>query len=152
MENQRTAGLTQLIREEVKAQMKRYAMARTREDFINQLVDVLSPALSHYYRATLGSLNHRTDQVEKWQHQEEEFLDQFADRLIKPTKAKGLDRKKAAAQAVKEMLEHDEARRRIESLRFQKAYKLKALTPLPEDAHERFLVRVREIVNAIFPS
>ena len=101
MEKQSTGILTRLIREEVKAQMKRYAMARTRDDFINSLVDVLSPALSHHYRATLGILNGRTDQVKKWQRQQEGFLEQFMERLIKPVKAKGLDRKKAVEQALK---------------------------------------------------
>src|SRR5947208_807654 len=47
MEKQISSGLAQLIREEVKAQMKRYAMARTRDDFINNLVDVLGPARRH---------------------------------------------------------------------------------------------------------
>jgi hypothetical protein len=152
MEKQISRGLTQLIREEVKAQMKRYAMARTRDEFINNLVDFLSPALSHHYRATLGILNKRTDQVEKWQRQEEGFLEQFTDRLLKPVKAKGLDRKKAVEQALKELMENDDKRKRIESLTFQKTYKVKKLTPLPESAHEDFLSQVREIVNAIFPS
>jgi hypothetical protein len=151
MEKQRSRGLTQLIRGEVKAQMKRYAMAKARDDYINHLGDVLGPALSHHYRATLGILNNRTDQVEKWQRQEEGFLDQFADRLIEPTKAKGLNRKKAVEQTLKELIQTDELRRRKESLTFQKTYKLKKLTQLPENAHEDYLARVREIVNEIMP-
>jgi hypothetical protein len=151
MEKQISRGLTQLVREEVKAQMKRYAMAKRREDFINHLVDVLSPALSHHYRVTLGTLNHRTDQVEKWQRQEEGFLDQFADHLVKPTKAKGLDVRKAVRQACKELLQKDDARRRGEITKFQKTYGLKAMKPLPESAHEDFLARVREIVDTLFP-
>ncbi len=152
MEKQRKASLTQMVRDEVKAQMKRYAMAKTRDDFINSLVDVLSPALSHHYRAGLGAVNNRTDQVDKWQAQEEGFLEQFAERVVKPTKAKGLDRKKAVQQALKELMENDDKRRRVESLLFQKNYKLQKLNALPEDAHEDFLARVREIVNATFPS
>jgi hypothetical protein len=151
MEKQVTVGLTRLIREEVKAQMKRYAMARTRDDFINHLVDVLSPALSHHYRTTLAALNQRTDQVDKWQRQEEAFLEQFTDQLVKPTKAKGLDRRKAVEQALKELLENDDARKRIESVNFQKSYKLKTLIPLPGTSHEEFLARVREIIGTIFP-
>jgi len=80
MEKQRQRPLARLIQDEVKAQLKWFAMARTRDEFINHLVDVLSPALSHHYRATLGTVNNRTDQ--------------FADRLLKPTKAKGLDRRR----------------------------------------------------------
>jgi hypothetical protein len=152
MEKQRKASLAQMIREEVKAQMKRYAMAQARDDFINSLVDVLSPALSHHYRASLGVVNNRTDQVEKWQAQEEGFLEQFAERVVKPTKAKGLDRKKAVQQALKELMENDDKRRRVESLLFQKSYKLQKLNLLPEDVHEDFLARVREIASAIFPS
>jgi hypothetical protein len=152
MEKQRKASLAHMIREEVKAQMKRYAMAKTRDEFINGLVDVLSPALSHHYRATLGRINNRTDQVQKWQEQEEGFLEQFADRVVKPTKAKGLDRKKAVEQAVKELMENDDKRRRIESLRFQKTYKLNKLNPLAENAHEDFLAQVREIINAVSSS
>src|SRR4051794_23840917 len=105
MEKQRTASLKQLIREEVKAQMKRSAMARARDEFINSLVDVLSPALSHHYRANLGAVNNRPDQVEKWQAQEAGFLEQFVEQVVKPTKAKGLDRKKALEQALKELME-----------------------------------------------
>ncbi|MFN4260617.1 MAG: hypothetical protein ACK4RK_15080 [Gemmataceae bacterium] len=149
METPRTSELTRLIREEVKAQMKRYAMARTRDDFINSLLGVLGPALSHHYRATLGTLNQRTDQVEKWQRQEEGFLEQFADRLIEPTKAKGLDRRQAVEQAVKELLQTDVLRRRKESNTFQKSYKLKKLIPLPENAHEEFLSHVWELVDSI---
>jgi hypothetical protein len=152
MEKQLTTGLARLIREEVKAQMKRYAMARKRDDFINRLVEVLIPALRHHYRVTLGMLNKRLDQVEKWQQQEEGFLDQFADRLQETTKAKGLDRRKAAEQALKELMENDAGGRRYEAVTFQKSHKLKTLTPLPENAHEDFLVRVREIVDTIFPS
>jgi hypothetical protein len=140
-----------MIQQEVRAQLKRYAMARTREEFINQLVDVLSPALVHHYRVTLGTLNNRSDQVEKWQRQEDGFLDEFSDRLLKPTKAKGLDRKKAAAQALRELMENDEARKRIESVTFQKAYSVRSFVPLPEDAHESFLNRVQEIVDVMFP-
>jgi hypothetical protein len=151
MEKQLTTGLARLIREEVKAQMKRYAMARTRDDFINKLVDVLIPGLKHHYRAVLGTLNSRTDQVEKWRQQEEGFLDQFADRLRETTKAKGLDRRKAVEQALKELMENDAPGRRYECLTFQKSYKLKTFTPLPENAHEAFLLRVREIVDTFFP-
>ena len=73
------------------------------------------------------------------------------DILPKPTKAKGLDRRKAVEQSLKEIMQTDALRRRIESLDFQKTYKLKTLLPLPEDTHEDFLARVREIVNAILP-
>jgi len=152
MEKQRKASLAQMVREEVKAQMKRYARAKTRDDFINHLDDVLGPALSHHYRATLGTVNNRTDQVEKWRHQEERFLEEFGDRLVEPTKAKGLDRRKAAEQALKELMQTDTLRRRKESLTFQKSYSLKKLTPLPDDAYEPFVARVREIINAIIPS
>jgi uncharacterized protein with gpF-like domain len=152
MEKQRRARLAQLIREEVKAQMKWYAMAKTREEFINSLNAVLSPALSHHYRVVLGTLNNHTDQVEKWQQHEEGFLRQFMDRLVEPTKAKGLDRRKAVEQSLKEVMQTDAARRRAESLDFQRTYKLKTLTPLPEDAQEDFLTRVREIVNEVYPA
>ena len=142
-------SLASLVQQEVKAQMKRYAMAKRRDDFINRLVEVLIPALKHHYRAVLGQLNHRTDQVEKWQEQQEGFLEQFADRLLESTKARGLDRGKAVEQAIKESMENDRGARRHESLRFQKSYKLKTLTPLPGDAHEDFLARVREMVGTI---
>src|SRR5437879_4702294 len=94
MEKQRRMSVARMIREEVKAQMKRYAMAKTREAFINSLVDELVPALRHHYRSTLGTINDRSDQVEKWRQQEEGFLDQFLTELQKPTKAKGLDVRK----------------------------------------------------------
>lgn len=151
MEKQISRELAQRIREEVKAQMKRYAMAKTREDFINSLNSVLGPALSHHYRAVLGTLNDRTDQVAKWQRQEDGFLRQFMERLVEPTKAKGLDRKKAVEQALKEVMQTDALRRRAESVDFQKTYKLKSLKPLPDNSHEDFVTRVREIVNAIIP-
>jgi hypothetical protein len=141
--------LTQLIRAEVKAQMKRYAMAKTREEFINKLNDVLGPALSHHYRVVLGRLNNRQDQIEKWQRHEDGFLRRFARRLVEPTKAKGLDRRKAAEQALREIMQTDTLRRRVESADFQRTYKLKTLNPLPEDAHEEFVARVREIVESI---
>ncbi len=152
MEIQRRSRLARLIQEEVQAQLKRYAVARTREEFINRLTEVLGPALSHCYRYTLAAINKRTDQTEKWQQQEEDFLRRFSERLLEPTKAKKLDRKKAVEQSLNELLQTDEARRRIESLNFRKAYKLKTLAPLPENAHQSFLARVREIVNTIFPS
>ncbi len=148
----KTNQLARLVHAEVQTQLKRYATARTREAFINHLVDVLSPALGHCYRYTLGIINHRTDQIEKWQRQEEGFLEQFADRLIEPTKAKGLDRKKAVEQALKEMMQTDQMRRRKESVTFQKTYKLATLVPLPENAHENFFTRVGDIVQVIFPS
>ncbi len=152
MEKPTSAPLTRLIREEVKTQMKRYAMAKNREDFINRLVEVLIPALKHHYRAALGILNDRTDQVEKWQQQEDGFLDQFSDRIQEATKAKGLDRRKAVEQALKELMEHDQARVRAETAAFQRTYKLKTLSPLPEQAREDFHARIWEIVNMYFPA
>jgi TPP-dependent indolepyruvate ferredoxin oxidoreductase alpha subunit len=145
-----TAGLHQLIQDEVKAQLKRYAMAKRRDDFINSLVEVLIPALTHHYRATLGIINQRTDQVEKWQHQEEGFLDQFSDRLRLPTRAKGLDITRAVQQALRELFQKDRAGRRVETRKFQKSYNLKTVVPLPENAHEDFLERVQEIVDIFF--
>jgi hypothetical protein len=150
MPKQTDAGLTRLIQAEVREQMKRYAMARRREDFINDLEAVLGPALSHHYRAVLGTLNQRMDQVEKWRHQEQAFLDQFADELVESTKAKGLDRRKAVDQALKELLDFDHLRRRKESRVFEKAHGLKKLIPLPDDAHDDFVARVRELVESIF--
>lgn len=151
MEKQRRVRLAQLVREEVTAQMKRYAMARTREEFINAINDVLGPALFHHYRVVLGTINNRTDQVKKWQRQEDGFLRQFMDLLVKPIKAKGLDPKKAVEQSLKEIMQKDVAVRRKETLDFQRTYKLKTLVPLPENAHEEFFARVRETVNEIFP-
>ncbi len=150
MEKQRR--LVHLIQEEVKAQLKRYAMSKTREAFINSLVDELAPALSHHYRAILGIINNRMDQVEKWQQQAEGFLSQFSIQLVKPTKAKRLDIKKAVEQALKELMQKDDARRRIENSKFQSGYKLKKVISLPENAHEDFLVRVWETVTTMFPS
>ena len=152
MENQRQGQLTRQIREEVKAQMKRYAMAKNREAFIDRLVEVLIPALRHHYRAALGLLNDRPDQVEKWQQQEDGFFDQFTDRIQEATKAKKLDRRKAVAQALKELMEHDEARVRLETSTFQKTYKVKSLKPLSGQVRDAFLARVWEIVNTIFPA
>jgi hypothetical protein len=152
MQKQADAALSRLIQQEVRAQMKRFAMAKSREDFINRLVEVLIPALRHHYRAALGVHNQRTDQVDKWRQEEDDFLDQFADRLQEVTKAKKLDRRKAVEHAIKELLEHDEARARFETVAFQKTYKLKTLTPVPPEAREEFLLRVREIVDAIFPA
>lgn len=145
-------SLARLIQQEVKAQMKRYAMSRKRDDFINRLVEVLIPALKHHYRAVLGQLNHRTDQIEKWREHEVTFLDQFADRLLESTKAKGLDRRKAVEQALKELMENDRGARKHESQTFQRSHKLKTLAPLPSDAHEDFLARVREIADTILES
>ena len=152
MQKQGDAILTGLIRQEVRTQMKRYAMAKSREDFINRLVEVLIPALRHHYRAALGAQNHRTDQIERWQQQTDGFLDQFTDRLQEATKAKGLDRRKAVEQAIKELLEHDEPRVRSEALTFQRMYKLKTVTPIPAQVREEFLNRVWDIVNDYFPS
>jgi hypothetical protein len=151
MENQRKARLAKQIKDEVRIQMKRLAMAKSREDFINRLVEVLIPALRHHYRVTLGTINNRTDQVDKWSQQEAGFLDQFSDRLQEVTKAKGLDRRKAVDQALKELWEHDDARVRLELSTFQRTYKLKTLAPIPELARAEFLARVMEIVNMIFP-
>jgi hypothetical protein len=152
MEKQRSMPIARMIREEVMAQMKRYAIAKTRDDFINSLEDVLSPALGHHYRVVLGTLNNRTDQVDKWRQHEEGFLEQFMDRLVKPVKARGLDRRKAVEQSLKEIMQDDAPRRRAEFVNFQRTYKLKTLTPLPEDAHEDFWAQVREIVATIFPA
>lgn len=152
MEKQRRRQLARLIQEEVKAQMKRYAMAKTREAFINPLVDELAPALTHSYRAMLGTLNSRTDEVEKWRQQESGFLSQFSIQLVKPTKAKSLDVRKAVEQALKELMQKDDARRRIETSTFQQNYKLTKVVALPENAHEEFLTRVREIVATMFPA
>jgi cysteinyl-tRNA synthetase len=143
--------LTQLIREEVKAQLRRYVMAASREEYINRLTDVLIPALKHHYRVSLAVLNSRTDQVEKWQQQLSGFLDQFADRLQGSIKAKGLDRRKALVQAVKELMEQDASRRRGETALFQRCYKLKMVKPLPDNAHDEFLARVWEMVDIYFP-
>lgn len=149
MPKQSTIDVHQLIQDEVKAQLKRYAMAKRRDDFINSLVDVLIPALSHHYRCTLGIVNQRTDQVDKWRQHEEGFLDQFSNRLQVPTKAKGLDVNRAVQQAVRELLEKDQGRRRAETKKFQKSYQLKTLIPLPENAHQAFLERVQEITDTI---
>ena len=151
MEKQLSGRLTQLIRQEVKAKIKRHAMAKKREDFINRLVDVLIPALRHHYRVALGVRNHRTDQVEKWQEQEDHFFDQFADRIQEITKAKGLDRRKAVDRALKELMEQDAPRVRFETATFQKTYKLKSLEPLSEQVRETFLDRVWEIVDLFYP-
>lgn len=145
------ARLKEFVRAEVKAQMKRYAMARTREGFVNGLSEVLGSALSHHYRQLLGSLNHRMDQVEKWRRQRNKFLELFAIRLAAPVKAKGLDRKKAAEKAIKEVMETDSLRRRLESATFQRNYQLRKLVPLPENAHEELLAQVREILRDAFP-
>ena len=146
MQQQLDTTIKRLIQEEVKAQIKRYAMAKRRDDFINGLEDVLSPALSHHYRATLATINHRTDQLEEWRRQEEGFLDQFTEQLLRPTKAKGLDVEKAVEQALKELLEKDAARRRGETAKFQKTYGLKKVVPLPENVYDVFVDRVRELV------
>jgi hypothetical protein len=151
MENQRKARLAKQIKDEVSRQMKRFAMAKSREDFINRLVEVLIPALRHHYRVTLGKINNRTDQVDKWSQQEAAFLDLFSDRLQEATKAKGFDRRKAVDQALKELWEQDDARVRLESSTFQRTYKLKKLIPIPELAREEFLARVMEIGNMIYP-
>jgi hypothetical protein len=139
------------VRQEVKSQLKRAAMAHRRDDFINRLVEVLNPALSHHYRSQLATLNERTDQLAKWQEQEENFLDQFSVRILDRTKAKGLDRIEAAHQALEEIMDHDDARRRGETSKFLKAYKLKKLVPLPKDAHESFLAKVEAIMTEMFP-
>jgi hypothetical protein len=151
MNNQLRPAIATLIREQVKkevrAQLRRSAMSRTREDFINRLVEVLLPALNHYYRCMLATLNQHTDQLEKWQEHQEDFLDQFRVRLMERTKAKGLDRPKAAERALEEILDQDIGHRRGESAKFQRTYKLKKLVPLPEDAHEGFLEKVRDIIK-----
>ncbi len=144
------ARLTKLVRAEVKAQMKRYAMARTREGFITALSEVLGAALSHHYRQLLGKLNNRTDKVEKWQRQKQKFLQLFTLRLAMPLKAKGLDRKKAVQQAIEEAMDTDRLRRRLESAAFQRTSQLKKREPLPENAHEDLLKQVREIVEDVF--
>jgi hypothetical protein len=144
-------AVAEMVQREVKTQLRRYAMARTREEFINALVDELAPALAHHYRALLDEANERTAQVAKWRDQEDKFFEEFAIQLLKPTKAKALNVRRAVEQAVKELLQKDDARRRIETLTFQKAHKLKNVTPLPEDARAEFLQRVWEIVDAVYP-
>lgn len=139
------------IKKEVRAQIRRAAMARTREDFINRLVEVLLPALAHFYRAKIAILNERTDQVEKWQEHEEAFLDQFRVRIRERTRAKGLDRRVAADKALEEIMDQDEAGRRSELSRLQRTYKLKKVVSLPEDAHEVFIAKVRDILDLMFP-
>jgi hypothetical protein len=144
-------SLARLVQQEVKAQMKRYAMAKTREAFIDSLADELAPGLTHHYRAALALLNGRTDQIDKWRDQEEGFLGQFSIRLARSTKAKGLDKRKAVERACKEVMENDQARKRIETLKFQTSYKLKKVVPLAENAHVEFMTRVWEIVDTMFP-
>jgi hypothetical protein len=139
------------IKREVRLQLRRAAMARTREDFVNRLVEVLIPALAHYYRIMLATFNNRTDQVDKWTEQEQEFLDQFEDRLQERTKAKGLNRVECAETALDELMDQDVARRRRETTKFASACKLKRIVPLPKDAHHAFIKSVREIVSEMFP-
>jgi len=156
MNNQRQAAVADWVRDyvkkEVRDQLRRAAMARTREDFSNRLVEVLMPALRHYYRAMLGILNERTDQVDQWEEHEQAFLDQFEDRMSERTRAKGLDRRAAAEKAFEEMMDHDAAHRRVEAAKFQKAHKLKKVVPLPEDAGEGFINKVKGIVEELFAS
>jgi len=139
------------VRREVRAHLRRTAMARNREEFINRLVEVLIPALTHHYRATLATLNNKTDQVAKWREHEEDFLDQLRIRMRERTKAKGLDRMAAADRALEEMMDHDDAGRRAETSKFQATYKTQKTIPLPKDAHQEFIGRVREILNDMFP-
>jgi hypothetical protein len=154
MNNQLRPALATLIREqvrkEVRAQLRRMAMSRTRDDFINRLVEVLNPALAHYYRIMLANLNGHTDQAAKWQEHQEDFLDQFASRMFDRTKAKGLDRKEAANKALEELMDHDAARRRRETSKFAATYKLKKIVPLPKDAHEGFMGNIRGLVDDMF--
>ncbi len=147
----RAAWIQDYIKKEVRTQLRRAAMARTREDFINRLVEVLLPALAHHYRIMLGVLNDRTDQVAKWQEHEEDFVDQFRVRILERTRAKGLDRRAAAEKALEEIMDQDAAGRRSETAKFQKTYKLKKVAPLPDDAAEEFIAKVREIVEEMFP-
>ena len=148
MKNERSE-LVRLVKEEVRAQMKRYATTRIREDFINALNDELGPAVHYHYRLVLGAVNKCRDQVKKGQRQKDSFLQEFMNVLIKPIRSKGLDRKKAAEQSLKEIMHKDASRRRMVTLNFQKTYNLKTLTPLPLDAHEEFLTQVREITDQI---
>jgi hypothetical protein len=145
-------SLGRLVQQEVKAQMKRYAIARTREDYINSLTEVLGPALSHFYRCKLAVLNRRTDQHDKWRDQQDGFLQEFAERLMDPTKARKLDRKKAVEKALKELLQTADGRKRRESLVFQRSYKLKTLEPLPDTIQAEFESSVWEIVDTIVPT
>jgi hypothetical protein len=138
------------VRREVKTQMRRTAMSRTREDSINRLVEVLMPALMHHYRVLLATLNGRTDQKAKWEEQEEGFLDEFRLRLRQRTRAKGLDRRAAAEKAMEEMMDHDKAGRRAEAAKFRKTYNLKKVVPLPQDAHEGFIEKIGAIVGDMF--
>jgi hypothetical protein len=78
-------------------------------------------------------------------------MTQFSDRLLDPTKAKNLDRRKAVQKAVTELKHIDEARRRKEIVTFQQTYRLRNIEPLPEDADVAFFVKVWEIVDSIFP-
>ncbi len=126
-------------------------MARNREEFVNRLVEVLLPALTHHYRAMLGTLNNRTDQVAKWREHEEDFLDQFRVRMRERTKAKGLNRLAAAEKALEEIMDHDDAGRRAEISKFQTTYKMQKVVPLPKDAHHEFIAKVRGILNDLFP-
>jgi hypothetical protein len=151
MQKQKTKPLSRLVQEEVQKQLKRLEMSWTRQQFVNRLVEVLIPALKRHYRAVLGTLNSRVDQIEEWQKHEADYLSEFTDRLRAPTKAKGLNVRKAVDQALRELMQKDEAGRRIESRHFQATHKLDKLVPLPEDAHEAFLARVWEIVDTMFP-
>ena len=61
--NSTTIDIHELVQKEVKAQLKRYAMAKRRDDFINSLVDVLIPALVHHYRSRLGAINQEMNRM-----------------------------------------------------------------------------------------
>lgn len=63
-----------------------------------------------------------------------------------------LDVEKAVKQALKELMQKDDARRRIETAKFTRSHKLSRTVPLPEDAHEEFFEKVWEIVDTMFPS
>jgi hypothetical protein len=147
MPNQSEASMTRLIRAEVRAQMKRYARARKWDDFVNELNDVLSPALKDHYVARLCELHrigfsHADEPEESWQHR-------FGDRLVNSTNGRKLDHRKAIEQSLKEVLETDVLRRRLAILEFQQVHAVKAKTALPPDAHEDFVAQVREYMDLI---
>jgi hypothetical protein len=126
------------------------AMAYSREQHINSMESALSGAIRHYYRVKLAALNAKTDQVEKWQQHEEQFLGQFVDALTHELKGKR-DRRKAAAQALQELQSQNLARQRGETAQFEATYKIDVVKSLPADVDEGFFVKVRQIVDYYYP-
>ncbi|MFN4259528.1 MAG: hypothetical protein ACK4RK_09530 [Gemmataceae bacterium] len=151
MESERRQRLARMIQKEVRVQMKRYAMARGRDIYINKLETHLNPALDHYLRIELANLNGLGGQaVLDWQNHEAKHLRLFEADLRHTTK-QAIDRRVAFQTKMTQMRAELPAYLRSAEATVKQDYSVSKLTPLPVGSEEGFWKKVQAKVDEIYP-